>query len=279
MKKLTPLLLSFLSLPVFSRIWGKITRLRRPRFLIKRFIRWYQKKYDIDMTDFKGEIEDFQCLVDFFTRQLDPVNRPLVPNENVVVSPADGILSGMETIFEDRATQVKGRYYTISELLNEDIDFADGWHVATIYLSPSNYHRYHYPLAGNIKRFFHTAGRLFPVNHLGLNYINGLFVRNERIITQIMKNNMPCYIVAVGATFVGSIQMEFIPGEKKKIKDRWEIVNLDIRQLEEMGCFEMGSTIVMVLPRKMAEPIDRIDSVIGKPVRVGQALFTLKSEC
>lgn len=275
MKKLTLLFLSFLSLPVFSRAWGKITRLKRPRFIIRRVIHWYRRKYHIDLTDYKGEMGDFQCLVDFFTRRLDPVHRPLVPDEKVVASPADGILSGMETIFEDRVTQVKGRYYSVSELLKEDIDFSDGWHVATIYLSPSDYHRYHYPLTGNIKRFFHTGGRLFPVNHLGLNYINELFVRNERIITEITKNNMSCYIVAVGATFVGSIQMEFIPGQKKTIRDRWEIVNLDIRQLEEMGRFEMGSTIIIVLPRKMAEPVNNINSIVGKPVRVGQPLFTL----
>ncbi len=83
---------------------------------------------------------------------------------------------------------------------------------------------------------------------------------------------MPCYIVAVGATFVGSIQMEFIPGQKKKVRDRWETVNLDIRQLEEMCRFEMGSTIVLVLPRKMAEPDENVK---GKPVRVGQAIFKM----
>ncbi|HLP62160.1 MAG TPA: archaetidylserine decarboxylase [Candidatus Deferrimicrobium sp.] len=272
MKKLTSLSLSLLSLPVFSRTWGKITRLRRPRFLIRQFIRWYHRKYNIDMSEYEGELCDYRCLVDFFTRRLDKVCRPLRPDENVVVSPADGFLSGMETIFEDRATQVKGKYYNITELLKENIDFSGGWHVATIYLSPSNYHRFHYPLSGKIKRFFHTGGRLFPVNLLGLNHIDELFIRNERIITEIEKNGLPCYFAAVGATFVGSIRMEFIPEQKKNSRNRWETINLDVHQLEEMGRFEMGSTIVMVLPRQIAEPIDDIK---GKPVRVGQAIFKM----
>ncbi|MCX6581729.1 MAG: archaetidylserine decarboxylase [Candidatus Aminicenantes bacterium] len=272
MKKLTPLFLSLLSLPGFSRVWGRITRLRQPRFLVKRVIGWYRRKYGVDMTEYEGEVEDYPCLVDFFTRKLDPEKRPLAADESVVVSPADGILSGMETIFADRAAQIKGKYYPISSLLKEDIDFSEGWHVATVYLSPANYHRCHYPLSGNINRYFHTGGRLFPVNRLGLNHIDELFVRNERIITEIVKNGMSCYVVAVGAMFVGSIRMEFIPGQKKKVRDRWEPVNLDIRQLEEMGRFEMGSTIVLVLPRKMAEPVENVK---GKPVRVGQAIFKM----
>jgi phosphatidylserine decarboxylase len=272
MKKLTPLFLSLLSLPSFSRAWGRITRLRRPRFLVKRVIKWYQRKYSIDMTEYEGEPVDYPCLVDFFTRRLNPDERPLVRDETVVVSPADGILSGMETIFADRAAQIKDKDYSISELIKENIDFSQGWHVATIYLSPANYHRYHYPLSGNISRYFHTGGRLFPVNHLGLKHVDELFVRNERIITEIVKNDLSCYIVAVGATFVGSIRMEFITGQKKKMLNRWEPVNLDIRQLEEMGRFEMGSTIVLVMPRKLVEPIENI---VGTPVRVGQAIFKM----
>ncbi len=272
MKKLTPLFLSLLSLPGFSRAWGRITRLRHPRFLVKRVITWYQRKYSIDMTEYEGEPVDYPCLVDFFTRRLNPDKRPLVRDENVVVSPADGILSGMETIFADRAAQIKDKDYAISELIKENIDFSQGWHVATIYLSPANYHRYHYPLSGNISRYFHTGGRLFPVNHLGLKHVDELFVRNERIITEIVKNGMSCYVVAVGATFVGSIRMEFITGQKKKMLNRWEPVNLDIRQLEEMGRFEMGSTIVLVMPRQLVEPIE---NMVGKPVRVGQAIFKM----
>jgi phosphatidylserine decarboxylase len=144
--------------------------------------------------------------------------------------------------------------------------------VATIYLSPANYHRFHYPLSGHIKRFFHTGGRLFPVNLLGLNHIDELFIRNERIITEIEKNDRVCYVVAVGATFVGSIRMDFIPDQMKKSRDKWETIHLDVRQLDEMGRFEMGSTIVVVVPAKMAEPIDQL---VGKPVQVGQAIFKM----
>jgi len=222
------------------------------------------------MEEYEGETEDYRSLSDFFVRKLDPGKRPLVPQENAVVSPADGILTEVQTIFNDQATQVKGKTYKISQLLHETLDFSLGWHVAVIYLAPSNYHRYHYPVPGNIKRYFHSSGRLFPVNRVGVNRVNRLFVRNERIITEIVNREMSCYMVAVGATFVGGIKMEFIPGSLGKERNKWVPVNREVRQLEEMGRFEMGSTIVLVIPKSMAEPLE---NVIGQPVKVGQPIM------
>jgi phosphatidylserine decarboxylase len=198
-----------------------------------------------------------------------------VPRENAIVSPADGVLTNIETIFNDQATQVKGKNYKISQLLHETIDFSRGWHVAVIYLAPSNYHRCHYPITGNIKRYFHSSGRLFPVNRVGVNRINRLFVRNERIITEMVNRQMCCYMAAIGACFVGSIKMEFITNPHRKNRDQWVPVNREIHQLEEMGRFEMGSTIVLVIPGSMAEPLYNI---IGQPIKVGQPIFQLQGK-
>jgi phosphatidylserine decarboxylase len=180
------------------------------------------------------------------------------------------MLTSIETIFSDQATQVKGKTYKISQLLQETIDFSMGWHVAVIYLAPSNYHRYHYPITGNIKRYFHCKGRLFPVNQVGINQVKNLFVRNERIVTQMENPQTCCYIIAIGASFVGSIKMEFIADSLRKAREQWVPVNREGRQLDEMGRFEMGSTIVLVIPQEMAKPLD---NVIGQPVRVGQPIF------
>lgn len=275
MKKIfISLFLPLISLPMFSRIWGRIVRLRHPSFLVKKIIKRYQRVYNINMDEYEGEIEDYRSLSDFFVRRLDPRKRPLKPRKNAVISPADGILAGVETIFNDQATQVKGKTYKISQLLHEAIDFSRGWHVTVIYLAPSNYHRYHYPISGNIKRYFHSSGRLFPVNQLGVNRVNRLFVRNERIITEIANRQMNCYMAAIGASFVGSIKMEFISGSKRKKRNKWVPMNQDVQQLEEMGRFDMGSTIVLVIPKSMAEPLVHI---IGEPMKVGQPIFKILS--
>ncbi|MGE5342762.1 MAG: archaetidylserine decarboxylase [Candidatus Omnitrophota bacterium] len=275
MKILTRLFLSILSIRFFSRMYGKIVRLRRPRFLVKRAIRYFQKHYRIDMNDCKGKPEDYPSLLDFFIRELDSDKRRLVPVPDAIVSPADGRLSEIETVYSDQATQVKGKTYCLSEMVGTPIDFSDGWHVAIIYLSPSNYHRFHFPLSGNVTRYLHTGPRLYPVNHLGLHYVNRLFIRNERIVTeletQIDNRTFRSYIVAVGATFVGSIRLDFMT-EPKKRKHQWIPVNRDVHQLVEMGRFEMGSTIILVIPKAMATPIM---SKKGLPVKAGEPLFKI----
>lgn len=280
MKFFKLMVLSLISFPVLSRIWGRMVRCRHPRFMVKRIIRFFRAHYRVDMSDYQGDVDDYRSLSEFFIRRLDPEKRPLTADESVILSPADGRLSEVETIFSHRAAQlkVKGKFYSISELIHEKIDFSRGWHVATIYLAPYNYHRFHYPLAGKIKRYFHTRGRLFPVNAMGLNNIKKLFVRNERIITEIevksKTGTMPCYVVAVGASFVGGIKMEFINREKP-VRNQWLPVDLEVDQLEEMGRFEMGSTIVLVLPREIAEPIG---NAIGRPVEVGQPIFSIVND-
>ena len=273
MKFLLSLFLPIISLPVFSRIWGRIVKLRRPRFLVKKVIQRYRRAYHISMDDYEGKIEDYRSLADFFTRRLDPQKRPLVPVENAIVSPADGVLTAVETVFHDRATQVKGKTYPLSDLVNAPLDFSRGWHVATIYLAPANYHRYHYPLTGNLKGYCHTGARLFPVNRVGVNRIPHLFTRNERMIIEIEKDQMSCYVAAIGATFVGSIKMACVSPANPKGRHRWVPVNLAVKQLDEMGRFDMGSTIVMLIPKKMAEPVDH---VVQQPVRVGQPHFKMQ---
>ncbi len=263
--------LPIVSLPVISRIWGRIVRVKHPRFLIKRVVRFYKKTYGIDMADYVGEPDDYQSLSAFFIRPLDRETRVLKEDKDHLVSPADGVLSGLETVYSDEVLQVKGRSYSLREFLGDEVDVSKGFHMATIYLSPSNYHRYHYPLSGTVNRYFHTGGRLFPVNTMGLTKVDKLFIRNERVIVDMERNGLSCYVAAVGATLVGSIKMEFaeLTGP---LKD-WKPIDATVKQLDEMGRFEIGSTIVMAIPADMADPVEGIK---GKPVKVGDQLFKWK---
>ncbi len=60
-----------------SRLYGRIMRMRRPRFLSRLMIRNFQKHYRISMDEFQGKPEDYGSLSDFFLRPLDPARRPL----------------------------------------------------------------------------------------------------------------------------------------------------------------------------------------------------------
>lgn len=222
------------------------------------------------MDDFVGEAEDYPSLADFFVRRIDSKKRPLRRDERYIVSPSDGFLSELEPVREDCCIQVKGRSYRLSALVREEIDFAEEWYVATIYLSPSNYHRFHYPLSGVITRFRHEPGRLFPVNAFSAARIDRLYVRNERVIVEIESGGRRVYVVAVGATFVGGIRMEF--ASLGRPTSEWIETRRPVSQLDEMGRFEMGSTIVLVLPRGMAGVAI---AAKGEPVRVGDPLFQI----
>jgi phosphatidylserine decarboxylase len=276
MKKMIALffrpLLACISLPLFSRWWGKLMRLRRPGFLARWMIDRYKNHYQINMDEFAGSPLDYSSLADFFVRPFDPQKRPLPADKKFILSPADGQLSELEFISSDCATQVKGKTYPLGRFLAVDIDFSQGWHLATIYLSPRNYHRYHYPVSGRISGCFHGGNRLFPVNAFSCANVRKLYIKNERLTTRIELNGSSLYVVAVGATFVGSIAMAYLP-DGLPVKNEWRELDIPATQMAEMGRFNMGSTIIIALPAAL---VDSVVTEKGKPVRVGQPLFRIK---
>jgi phosphatidylserine decarboxylase len=278
MKKLTApfsrFLLACISLPLLSRLWGKLMRLNRPRFLARRMIKSFKNHYQISMDEFAGSPLDYPSLADFFVRPLDPQKRALTVDERLVLSPADGKLSELELITSDCATQVKGKTYPLGRFLAADIDFSAGWYLATIYLSPRNYHRFHYPVSGRVSGCFHGGNRLFPVNVFSCANVKKLYIRNERLVTRIESPGGSIYVVAVGATFVGSIAMTHLPAGLPA-KNKWLELDVPVTQMAEMGRFNMGSTIIMALPAALVE---KIVAEKGKLIRVGEPLFKIKDQ-
>jgi phosphatidylserine decarboxylase len=267
------LVLACISLPRLSRLWGKLMRLRRPRFLAKKMILNFKSHYRIEMDEYRGSPLDYKSLADFFVRPFDPGKKALPIDENFFLSPADGKISELELIHVDRASQVKGWTYPLSLLLGEEIDFAQGWHLATIYLSPSNYHRFHYPIAASVSGSFHGGSRLFPVNHFSVNRVKRLYIKNERVVTRFDLSNNRFYLVAVGATFVGSMAMEYLPAGLTPLGE-WQALAVPVKQMDEMGRFNMGSTIILAIP---AGCVEKVLAEKGKAVRVGDRLFKIKN--
>jgi phosphatidylserine decarboxylase len=276
MKSFSELLGRLLLVPIswvpLSRLYGHIVRLRRPPRLARWMIGRFQKHYKISMAEFRGSATDYGSLSEFFLRPLDPDKRPLPLDPSCLLSPADGRLSEIERISEDRATQVKGKTYPLGRFLAAAIDFSQGWYLATIYLSPSNYHRYHFPVSGRISGCFHGGTRLFPVNAFSCSRVRQLYVKNERLVTRIEFSGGTLYAVAVGATFVGSIAMTYLPAGLPA-RNEWRALDIPVSQMAEMGHFAMGSTIVMLVP---AGRVEKVLVQKGEAVRVGAPLFRLK---
>jgi phosphatidylserine decarboxylase len=165
----------------------------------------------------------------------------------------------------------KGWTYPLSLLLAEPLDLSESWYLATIYLSPSNYHRFHYPLPGRINGCFHGGTRLFPVNEFSVSRVKGLYIRNERLVTRFALPGSRFYLVAVGATFVGGIGMAYLPCGLPA-KNGWQELDIPVKQMAEMGHFAMGSTIILLFP---AAQVEKVLAEKGQAVRVGQPLFKI----
>lgn len=215
----------------------------------------------------------------FFTRRLRPDARPL--GDAAIVCPADGTISELGRVEAGRLLQAKGRRYALQALLAGDeqaaADFLDGSFM-TIYLSPRDYHRVHMPLAGTLRSMVYVPGRLFSVNRVTTREVPDLFARNERLICAFDTELGPMTLVLVGAIFVGSMETVWAgqvtppygraPRTLRYPADGDDATHLS--QGQEMGRFNMGSTVIMLLPP--GAPAWQADLSTGRGVRMGQSL-------
>jgi phosphatidylserine decarboxylase len=268
-----------------SRLVLAATRSRAPAFknaLIKLFVRGFKP----DMSDaVERDPVAYSSFNEFFTRPLRPETRPVDPDPRAIVSPVDGTVSEAGLLTSDRLLQAKGREYTLRALLAGSTawerTFAGGA-FATIYLAPYNYHRIHMALDGELRQGFYVPGRLFSVNRTTAQLVPGLFARNERVFCGFDAAGLPWGIVLVGALNVGSMATVW-HGDVAPRKYR-EATELPVTGLAapvalpkgaEMARFNMGSTIVLLLPPGAAEWEPTL--VAGQTLRTGQRIGTLRT--
>jgi phosphatidylserine decarboxylase len=218
----------------------------------------------------------------FFTRPLRAGARPLEADARALVSPCDGTVSVAGEIRGDRLLQAKSHDYTLAALLADpawSARFAGG-SFATLYLAPYNYHRVHMPLDGRLNAAWHVPGRLFSVNRQTAARVPGLFARNERVVCAFDGEHGPFIVILVGALFVGSMSTvwhgEITPSRTGSgVRTLQPGSQAALRQPRgaELGRFNMGSTVILLLPAGAV----RWDSLLqpGVSVRVGQRLGTL----
>ncbi len=248
----------------------------------RRVVRWFVRHYGVDMSEaLEPSIEAYSTFNEFFTRAIDLSKRPLC-DEPFVASPADGALSQFGPIEHERLIQAKGRNFQLQDLLAGDEKatqtFARG-HFMTIYLSPRDYHRVHMPLSGRLTETVYVPGRLFSVNPLTAQYVPNLFARNERLICYFETNEGPMAMILVGATIVGSIAtvwggVEVPPRSKSVIRRAFEN-GPELAKGEEMGRFQLGSTVIMLFPQNSVSWLS--DLRPGQAVKVRQALAERRS--
>jgi phosphatidylserine decarboxylase len=261
----------------------RITRIRHTAtkdFLITRFVRLY----DVETDDIKLALPaDFATFNDFFIRELQEDARPIDRNPNILVSPADGTVSQAGRLRRNALLQAKGIEYSLDDLLATNLDEARAYSsgcFATIYLAPYNYHRVHAPLAGTLVSASYVPGDLFSVNHATATHVAGLFRRNERLILSFQTAGGPAAVILVGAMNVGSISTPWSGEIRPRHSGIVETVDLGQEEIsvnkgELLGWFNMGSTVILLLPDGSCEWDDNL--VAGATVRMGTAIGSLKT--
>ncbi|ULT55751.1 phosphatidylserine decarboxylase [Neobacillus drentensis] len=240
-----------------SGILKKFARSPVSRFVVPSFARIYQ----LNLEEMDKGLSDYPTLHDLFVRTLKKEARAIDQQADSVVSPVDAVLEDVGNIKETSDIVVKGKTYSIGEMLGDPdtlVKYLNGTYMV-LYLSPSHYHRIHSPVNGTVTKQWQLGSKSYPVNKWGLKYGRQALSKNYRVITEVKTNGGHVAIVKVGAMFVNSIETTHKGSELEKGG--------------EMAYFSFGSTVVLLFEKGTFQ----MDETLHTPqeLKVGERLGML----
>ncbi len=277
MAKLFILLQHILPQHGLSALMHKLARCKTP-WVKNAIIKTIIKQFGVDMSEaVEPNPEVYETFNAFFTRELRDDVRTLEQGRTTISCPVDGAISQIGTIENGEVFQAKGKSFNLAALLGNDAlssEFEDG-QFTTIYLSPKDYHRIHFPVGGTLKKMVHVPGELFSVNQTTVESIDELFARNERVIAFFDTPAGPMAMVMVGAIFVSSIETvwygEVTPPRHNQVRSwNYDGKELKYKKNDEMARFNMGSTIVLLYGKDNVTWAEELAA--GDSVQLGQVI-------
>ncbi|MBM7584761.1 phosphatidylserine decarboxylase [Bacillus pakistanensis] len=249
----------------------ELTNKRWSSILLKKFVQSrlsqkcipsYMKVYEIDSNEIEHEISYYPSLHEFFTRRLREGVREIQGGEKQFVSPVDGTLAEAGTVTPNLMMQVKGKDYSIQEMLgNEEIAKKYvGGSFLVLYLSPANYHRIHSPIKAAVEKRWELGLHSYPVNEYGLKYGRETLSKNYRSITELKHKGGDMLLVKVGAMFVNSIHYT-------NDHHHWN-------KGDEIGYFTFGSTVILFFEKGTFHFND--DLSVPTPIKMGKIIGQMK---
>jgi phosphatidylserine decarboxylase len=266
---------------IISQGFGKFASKEFPSGFQKIVNRSYVKLMKLDMSEFEDS-DSFKSLNALFTRHFK-IPRSFDKSLHVMISPCDALISECGKIDEKLAMQIKGMSYDVDSLLGDKVSdeskaLIHNGDYCNWYLSPRDYHRYHMPVDCQVLQAIYIPGKLYPVNMPALNNIASLFVENERVVLECIANSKRFYMIMVGALNVGKMQISFAP----QIQTNASIEEVQVHKFDDLhvkkgddyGCFEMGSTIVILSEKGLFD----YNVEVGKSVRYTQNIAKVSGE-
>ena len=232
-----------------------LTRFLLARAFVSRLFGWYMSRpgsrarirpfieqYGIDASEFARPVESFRSFNEFFHRELRPGARPVDPDPDSVVFPADGRHMGWTALGSEAGVFVKGQRWDLPSLLGNDPGLTRRFSGGTLVLSrlcPVDYHHFHFPVGGRCGPVTWQGRDLFSVNPIALRQTLAYLWTNKRALTLVETEHCgTCCFIEIGATNVGSIRHRPLPGDNLVAKG------------DPKGWFEFGGSSVITLFEK-----------------------------
>lgn len=205
----------------------------------------FVKENEIDTSELASSLQSFKSYNDFFIRKLKPDARSVEMQSWALVSPADSRLLAYH-LEKNKVVPVKGKSYTISELLGTDKfdSLYENGTCLVFRLAPADYHRFGYIDYGEQEDIWKMGKALHSVHPLALDSGVPVFTKNYREAAVLNTKNFDQVIhVDVGAMIVGRIVQHHrsVHGFNKG---------------EEKGYFEFGGSTIVLLFRPGTVMID-----------------------
>ncbi|GAP85778.1 putative phosphatidylserine decarboxylase [Rosellinia necatrix] len=222
---------------------------------IEPFIAFHQ----LDMSEVLLPVEEFRNFNEFFYRALKPDARPCsaVDNPHIIVSPADCRSVVFNSIDSATNIWIKGREFSVKRLLGdaypEDASRYVNGSLGIFRLAPQDYHRFHIPVDGILRKPKLIEGEYYTVNPMAIRSALDVYGENVRVICPIdSEQHGRVMVICVGAMMVGSTVITRQEGEH-------------VKRAEELGYFKFGGSTIVVLfePGKMVYDEDLVDNSNG----------------
>lgn len=222
-----------------------------PFHLISKLFGWWQdtwlstrkiasfvRDFSIDMQEY--EVCDYRSFNQFFIRKFRPGARPAA-SEGLLAF-AEGRYFAFDKLPEQ--TPIKGVPHSVASLLGRStwVDtFANGpCFIAR--LCPVDYHRFHFPDAGEVLEQYREHGPLHSVNPIALARKEDVLCTNERHISILeTKNYGKLAMIEIGAMMVGKIQQSH-----PSMQTGCSGASRSFARLDEKGYFLFGASCVVL---------------------------------